>query len=79
MCLLIITAAGMDYDGAMIEVIFPISSVQGESACTDVIIIDDNALECEQDFTVFISNATLGTDISIQPQAVVSIVDNDGE
>ena len=79
LCLLIITAAGMDYNGAMIEVIFPISSVQGDSVCTDVIIIDDDALECEQDFTVFISSATLGTDTSIQPQAVVSIVDNDGK
>ena len=77
--LLIITVAGMDYDGAMIEVVFPISSVEGDFVCADVTIIDDDVLECEQDFTVFISSATLETDISIQPQAVVSIVDNDGK
>ena len=78
-CLLIITVAGMDYNGTMIELIFPTSSVQGDSVCTNVTIIDDDVLECEQDFTVFISSATLGTDISEQPQAVVSIVDNDGK
>ena len=60
-------------------VVFPVSSVQGDSACADVTIIDDNALECEQDFMVFISSATLGTDISRQPEAFVFIVDNDGK
>ena len=69
----------MDYNGTMVEVIFPISSVQGDSVCANVTIIDDDALECEQNFTVFISSATLGTDISGQPQAVVSIMDNDGK
>ena len=63
----------------MIKVIFPVSSIPGSSVCADVPIIDDDALECEQNFTVFISNATLGTAILGQTEAVVSIVDNDGE
>ena len=69
----------MDYDGTMIEVVFPISSVQGDSVCANVPILDDDALECEQEFTVFISSATLGTDITGQPEADVSIVDNDSK
>ena len=63
----------------MLEVTFLISSMQGDSKCADVPIVDDNALECEQDFTVSIYAATLGTDISGQPQAVVSMVDNDSK
>ena len=79
LCHLIVAAPGMDFDGTMLEVIFPISSMQGDSECADVPIVDDTALECEQDFTVSISAATLGTDFSGQPQAVVSIVDNDSK
>ena len=75
---LIITVAGMDYNGTIVEVVFPISSVQGDSVCANVTIIDDDVLECREDFTVFVSSATLGTDILGQTQAVVSIVDNDG-
>ena len=65
-CMLILTEAGVDYDGTMIVVVFPLSSVQGDTVCADVPIMDDNVLECSQDFTVFITSATLATDISGQ-------------
>ena len=79
-CSLIIPVSGVDYNGTMVVVVFPIlSSVQGDSVCADVVIIDDNALECEQNFTVRIYNATLGTAVLGQTEAVVSIIDNDGK
>ena len=78
--MLIITAAPMDFDGSPLVVVFPISSVQGDTECADVPIVNDDALECEQYFTVFIESATLGTNIStMQPEAHVTIVDNDSK
>ena len=72
--------SGVDYDGTPVVVEFPIWSVQGDSACTNVDILEDMILECSQHFTVAITDATLGTDFSgPQSSAVIYIYDNDGE
>ena len=63
----------------MTEVVFPESSMQGETVCGDIVIIDDDALECSQDFTVVIGSRTLGTATGSQSQAVVTIEDNDSK
>lgn len=60
-------------------VVFPESSLQGDTVCADIGIIDDDALECSQDFTVSIDNATLGTIIGSQSEAVITIQDNDSK
>ena len=71
---------GSDYIGDSAEVIFPITAVQGDIECTYITIVDDYALECSQNFTVSINNATLGTNITSSPNtAVVTIVDNDSK
>ena len=71
--------SGEDYNGTMTEVVFSESSMQGESVCGDIVIIDDNALECSQDFTVAIGSTTLGTITGPRSQAVITIEDNDSK
>ena len=68
-----------DYNGTMTEVVFPESTMQGETVCGDIIIIDDDVLECSQDFTVAIGSTTLGTVTGPQSQAVITIEDNDSK
>ena len=59
------------------EVVFPITAVQGDSACADITILDDDTPECSHKFTVSINDATLNTDIMGTNEAVIRIVDND--
>ena len=71
---------GEDYTGATAEVTFPEYSQEGDTACVDIQITDDDALECSQDFTVSISGGSLPTYIKAShSQATVNIVDNDGK
>ena len=77
--ILMMIGSGEDYNGTMTEVVFPESSMQGETVCGDIVIIDDDALECSQDFTVAIGSTTLGTATGTQSQAVVTIEDNDSK
>ena len=71
---------GSDYVEDSVEVVFPITAVEGQKECADITILDDDALECSHEFTVSIDDATLSTDITGTPnQATVIIVDNDGE
>ena len=76
---MIMIGSGEDYNGTVTEVVFPESSMQGETVCGDIVIIDDDALECSQDFTVAIGSTTLGTITGPQSQAVITIEDNDSE
>ena len=70
---------GVDYVGETAEVSF-LDSIEGDTACTDITIVDDNAVECNQDFTVSINDTSLPPYItSSQSQATVAIVDNDGK
>ena len=69
----------MDYSGATAEVTFLESSQEGDTACIDIQITDDDTLECSQDFTVSISGGSLPTYIKTShSQTTVNIVDNDG-
>ena len=64
----------------MLMVTIPASSVVGDTACVDITLIDDTALECTHDFTVAIDSATLGTMFSPPlSEAVVTILDNDSK
>ena len=66
--------------GTSVDVLFPITSEMGDTECADISILDDDALECEQDFNVAISSATLGTEFAGPlSQAVVTIEDNDSK
>ncbi len=65
--------AGSDYTNVSIEAIFTTGSIR----CVDISILDDNALEGDQTFTVILStsdpNVLLGNDV-----AIIIIRDNDG-
>ena len=59
---------------------FPTSSREGDTVCEEISAIDDSTLECSHNFTVAITNATLGTQFSSpQSEATVTILDNDSK
>ena len=68
---------GVDFNTTSLEVTFPTSSVQGDTACGDIIIVDDNVLECNHSFSVHIS-ATLGSMLTIV-YGTITILDNDSK
>ena len=71
--------AGEDFVGSPVQAVFPMTAELGDLACVQIPIIDDNILECSQEFTVDIVDATLGTAfVGLQSSATVSITDNDG-
>ena len=71
---------GEDFSPDMLTVTFPVTSMMGDTACADISIIDDDALECSHDFTVAITSATLGTMFSPPlSEATVTILDNDSK
>ena len=69
---------GTDYGGGG-EAVIPPSSTQGDTACADISIINDEVFECTHNFTVALLTATPATDTTgPQAQAVVTIVDDEG-
>ena len=68
---------GQDYSVDMLEVTFPETSVDGDTACGDIGIIDDTALEGDHNFTVAIADAT--NLLVVGGEAVVTLLDNDGK
>ena len=60
------------------EVVFPISSVNGTEQCTEIEIVDDRALEGEHNFTVEILSTSPPISADEPSEATVIILDNDG-
>ena len=61
-----------------LEVLFPISSVNGEVRCVEIEIVDDKALEGEHNFTVVITSTNPPISTAEPSEAAVIILDNDG-
>ena len=61
-----------------LEVVFPISSVNGEVRCVEIEIVDDKALEGEHNFTVVITSTNPPISTAEPSEAAVIILDNDG-
>ena len=85
MYLIVFAVQGEDYSASdPLEVTFPVGAVENDTACGDVIIIDDTALEGDHSFTVIMTGFG-GTDpdpllsIGIPSLATVSIVDDESE
>jgi len=77
----------MDYSATdPLSITFPaVSSVNGATACANVTIIDDDALEGNHSFTVTVSSLELspggvysGLEIGTPSSATINIIDNDG-
>ena len=82
-----VAARDVDYSAAdPLSVTFPaVSSVSGTTACANVAIIDDAALEGNHSFTVTVSSLELspggvysGLEIGTPSSATINIIDNDG-
>lgn len=74
--ILVTATAGSDYILPSTPLIFPVNSSNGDFVC-GIDIIDDDALESEENFIVFLSTedpVTLGN-----TQTNVTISDNDGK
>ena len=61
-----------------LEVVFPISSVNGTVRCVEIEIVDDEALEGEHNFTVVITSTNPPISTAEPSEAAVIILDNDG-
>lgn len=81
--LLFFSVNGEDFDGDNLEATFPIGTTfneQVQTACVDISIINDDALEGDHSFTVVLSNANPSS-VTISPpfsSATVIIEDDDG-
>ena len=69
---------GQDYDGATASVTFPTSSSCGATACANINIRNDEALECTQEFSVAITSSSLPT-LIINSQSSATITINGDE
>ena len=69
---------GNDYDSISGEFIFSSDSVDGDTECIDVNIINDNVLETGEFFTVLLCSNHTAVNICV-PSADVYIEDEDGE
>ena len=61
-----------------LEVVFPISSVNGEVRCVEIEVVDDKALEGEHNFTVVITSTNPPISTAEPSETAVIILDNDG-
>ncbi len=72
--LIVAGIAGSDYINISTEAVFTTGSIR----CVDISILDDNALEGDQTFTVTLSTSDpdvmLGNDVT-----TITIIDNDGQ
>ena len=71
------TDEGIDYEGTSATVTFPTTSTNENIACTNIPILQDNALECSQDFSVAITATSLPAVLNTQSVATVVIMDDD--
>ena len=76
-----------DYSAAdPLDVTFPVGAVESDTACADVTIINDDALEGDHSFTVSMTELELesgGTDpllsIGMPSMATINIMDDESE
>ena len=76
------SANGTDFNGANLEATFAVGSIQtGNTACVNISITDDDALEGNHSFTVsLVSTTPSGVNISASSATTtVNIEDNDGK
>ncbi len=71
-----------DYIPLSEELEFSSGSVNGDTLCRDIIVIDDSSLEAPENFTVMLSNLMFNggfARIGTPPSAVVTIEDSSGK
>ena len=67
----------MDYISNSTNQTFPSGSSDGATGCLNIAILEDEALEGNQTFTVMVTTSDPNVKIEVDT-AVVTIVDNDG-
>ena len=69
-----------DYNPASDTLVFPNGTMSGGTSCTNVMIVNDNVLECDQYFTVEITSTSPGVTVGTPSNVTVTIQDTeDGE
>ena len=71
------TDEDIDFVGTSATLTFSTVTTSGDTACANIPIIEDESLECSQDFSVAISTTSLPAILSTQSEATVIIVDDD--
>jgi len=79
-CVFILSVAGQDFNApSPPEVTFSSGDVTGSTACATFVIIDDDNLEFDHEFTVSLSTVTpTGPVVSVPSSTVVTITDDEG-
>ena len=70
--------SGTDYEAVTSDVIFATRSSDGDEECVNITILEDDALETSETFTVTLTTSDLDVMIDTNVTTVI-ILDNDGE
>lgn len=76
-CIIYTGQDSSDYTAVSSDKIFVTGSTNGATRCVNITIIDDNALEGEQTFSVILTTEDSAIILGI-PTAIVTIQDDDG-
>jgi len=79
-CAFILSVAGQDFNAPSSEVTFPSGDAVGDTACATYVIINDNNLEFDHEFTVSLSTVTPTGPVLSAPSSttIVTITDDEG-
>ena len=71
------SVSGLDFtDPGAVTLTFPAGSVDGDSQCSTIDVLDDDDVEGEHSFTVSLQNPSSNGVIGTQETATVTITDN---
>ena len=73
----VIALAGYDYKNLSFNETFPSGSIDGDVKCTNITIMEDNALEASETFIVTLKSSDSSV-IIVTNISTVTIIDNDG-
>ena len=74
----ILSVAGSDYVAGPLQATFPTNSIEGESSCVDIDILQDMVLEGDHSFSVVVTSATPSVVmVGIPSEETVTILDDE--
>ena len=74
----ILSVAGSDYVAGSLQATFPTNSIEGESSCVDIDILQDMVLEGDHSFSVVVTSATPSVVMVGMPsEETVTILDDE--
>ena len=73
-----LSVAGSDYVAGPLQATFPISSMEGDTSCVNISILQDLALEGDHEFSVEVTSATPSiVTVGMPSEEMVTILDDE--